>query len=86
MWFTGIDDFTDVAASWTGVQCGLQAHKDHPGDEAVALNCLQELKITPTWTALSSLKWAAAMRRAAFQSLTWPYEQLSALFHFCLNF
>ncbi len=56
--FTGIDDFI--------VRCYLNgAHVDaieaparlnHPGFDVAVLNCLQELKIRPTWTALSGLK------------------------------
>jgi hypothetical protein len=60
--FTGIDDF--IAPRYStgglrGMQLRLPAHQNQPGFGVVILNCLQELKIRPIWTALSGLKWQA---------------------------
>ncbi len=41
-----------------------------------ALNCLQELKIRPSWTALSGLLWEAGHVLAANSNLQRPYTQL----------
>ncbi len=70
--FTRIDDFIACWASTKGPHRVLSmqpACQNHPGVGMVDLNCLEELKIRPTWTTRSSLKWEAGQVLAALFTL-----------------